>query len=107
MLTTEQIETDFKFVSKQFDKNDKLAWNRKKVKLDLLIEQLKPFEDRMLEIIKERQPIMDKIVELRNVMVHECVHPIDSLVHKDAFIHCKFCDAKLTINKYKYFIDEQ
>ncbi len=105
MINTEKEENDLKYVTKLFDKNDKLAWNRKKIKMEVLIEQLKPFEERILAIILERQPLMDEIVELRKIMVNECVHPIECLLHKETFIHCKFCDARLAINRYKYFID--
>lgn len=105
-ITPEKVQEDLKFITKQFNKNDKLAWARKKTKMDELIEQLKPFEEKMLALIQERQPIMDNIAELRRLMINDCVHPPEFLVHKETFVHCKFCDAKLVINRYKYFVDD-
>ena len=105
-VTPEKIQEDLKFISKQYTKNDKLAWARKKAKMDALIEQLTPFEERILAIIMERQPLMDSIAELRGIMINECVHPPEFLVHKETLVHCKFCDTKMVINRFKYFMDD-
>jgi len=63
-----------------------------------LISQLTPIEEKILEImLKEKQPILDQINDLRTSMINECVHPFDQLVLKDDHILCKFCNRKVGI----------
>ena len=85
-------------VSKNADKNQRLAWRRKKKRIDELIESLQPYEQKKLDIILEMQPIMDKIAIIRAEMVKECVHPLDYLSHKGTHIECKFCKSKIRVN---------
>lgn len=85
-------------VSKHADKNQRLAWRRKKARIDELISRIQPLQDEKLRIIMEMQPIMDDIEAVRRDMVKECIHPLDHLVHKGTHIECKFCNMKLKIN---------
>lgn len=84
-------------VSKHSDKNERLSWNRKKQKMQGFIKELEPIQEEMLKLIQKKQPILDKIEELRAVMVKECIHPIDYLAHKETHIECKFCNSKIRI----------
>lgn len=100
MLSKEQLEKDFQIVSKCSDKNERLAWGRKRKKMEEIVKQLQPLEDAILEIIRKKEPIVAQLQELRDTMVKECVHLDEFLVHHGGFIRCKFCDAKLAVNRY-------
>lgn len=95
----EQYEEDLNAVSKHYDKNERLSWKRKEKKMQSIIEnKLQPIQDEMLKLIAKKQPIIDEIEKLRAVMVKECIHPKEHLVHKGNFVECKFCNRKLRVN---------
>lgn len=79
-------------------RNERLAWNRKMVKMEKLVDELRPIEERILEIIAtEKYPLMDKIEAVRKVMVNECVHPVEFLEVDPNYTHahCKFCGKNI------------
>ena len=90
-------ENQLAAVVRQKTKNEKLAWQRKLKRMEVLIDQLRPLEDEILKIMERKLPIMDDVAALRAEMVKECVHPRDLLLHKGGWIECKFCNAKLSI----------
>lgn len=94
---TEKQERDLKVVSNIKDKNEKLSWSRRQKKIEEMVVEMQPIEDQILALSAQRQVILDKIQVLRKQMVKECIHPRNSLVHKNTFIECKFCNAKLSI----------
>lgn len=100
ILDEEQAKKDIETVSKFADKNQRLAWKRKMNRMETLVERLQPFEEKILKLILEKQPIMDEIDEIRRAMILECVHPADYLVHKGTHIECKFCKNKIRLNKH-------
>lgn len=80
-------------------KNERVAWNRKRKKLATMIEDnISPLEDEILQLTMQKQTHMDALVELRDVLVTECVHPRDCLVVKDDYVLCHFCEKKLNVN---------
>lgn len=86
------------FVSNIASRSEKTSWNRKMDNMVKLISQLTPIEEKILEImLKEKQPILDLINDLRTSMINECVHPFDQLVLKEDHILCKFCNRKIGI----------
>jgi len=89
----------FDKVSRVADKNHKLSWRRKRDKMVKLIAELQPLEDEMLAISMKKQPIMDKVHELREEMIKDCIHPKDQLVLWEGRVQCKFCGCYLTINE--------
>lgn len=91
-LTEEQAKKEIDKVAAASKNDEKLAWRRKRKKLEALVDELKPYEEKILKLHEERIPILDKIAKLRNIMVQECIHPKDQLVHKGTHIECKFCD---------------
>lgn len=79
-------------------RGERLAWDRKMAKMGKLIDELRPIEEKILKITKfEKYPIMDKIEEVRKVMINECVHPEDQLIVNDDYshAHCKFCGKNI------------
>ena len=99
MKSNEQQQQELEAVSKDADKNMRLAWRRKEKKMEELLENLEPLNQESLDLMSRKQPILDEITELRTKMVHECVHPTKLLVHKGTHIMCKFCNKKLSIHE--------
>lgn len=99
ILDEDQVQKELESASKDADKNMRLAWRRKEKKMEELLEKLEPLNEEMLELIRRKQPILDEVTDLRSKMVHECVHPTKTLVHKGSHILCKFCNKKLRINE--------
>jgi hypothetical protein len=93
-----QVRRQLDFVSNLATRSEKTSWNRKMDNMVKLISQLTPIEEKILEImLKEKQPILDQINDLRSAMINECVHPFDQLVIKEDHIQCKFCNRKIGI----------
>lgn len=99
VISDERKDKDLKVVSNIKDKNEKLSWNRRQKKIEGMVEEMRPLEEKIMALQAEHQLHLDKIQVLRKQMVKECIHPRNSLVHKNTFIECKFCNAKLSIPK--------
>lgn len=100
-LVKEQFDKDLEVIAKGTNKNEKLAWARKRKKLDEIISgKLQPIQDKILELHREKQTVLDEVAELREIMVSDCVHPPEYLVHHGVVIECKFCLKKITINTH-------
>ncbi len=76
-------------------RSEKTAWERKRSNMDKLVKQLRPLEDKIMEIRAKMNPIYDDIAILRNDMVEDCIHPFDMLIHQGDHIDCKFCGKSL------------
>ena len=99
LLDEDAANKEISEVSKHADKNQRLAWRRKKKRIEDLIERLQPLQEKKLELILEMQPTLDEIEDVRQEMVKECIHPADYLVHKGTHIECKFCRSKIRVNR--------
>lgn len=82
-------------VANTANRSDKVSWNRKMDNMVKFIAEMRPIQEQILELEASKQPILDKIAELRNVMKNECVHPFEHLVDVDDYVLCKFCEKKL------------
>ncbi len=92
----------FEHISNIATRSEKTSWNRKLENMIKLTTQLAPIEDKILDIIlKEKQPIVDQVNDLRHSMVNECVHPYDYLLFQEKHVLCKFCNRKLSITNVK------
>jgi hypothetical protein len=80
-------------------RNEKVSWNRKLDNMEGLINKLRPLEDEITDLMAKKVPIMDQVSELRQDMVHDCIHPYTSLVFKDDYVECKFCYKKFVVNE--------
>jgi hypothetical protein len=63
--------------------------------MEKLIALLSPIEDQLLEFNAQKDAIVDDVILLRGIMVNECVHPYDYLIHKEDHIVCKFCNKRI------------
>lgn len=83
-------------------RNEKTAWERKRKKLSMLIdEQLAPLEEQERAIILKKIPILDQIELVRQQMVETCIHPYDELVYNSnaQIFTCKFCEARINVSE--------
>ena len=94
-----EIRRDLESVSNVASRSEKTSWNRKMNNMVKLLSLLKPIEDKILELHAQKEPLFDETQALRAIMVKECVHPYEYLIHKGDHIACKFCNKKLGIKK--------
>lgn len=81
------------------DQSEKASWMRKKANLELLVKELEPINDEILRLDVIKNKIIDEIQAIRRVMMADCRHPKDCLVHCGTYIKCKFCESRLSIPK--------
>lgn len=84
-------------VANTASRSEKTSWNRKMDNMVKLLAELRPIEDKFLELMHKKQEIFDRIHVLRQTMVKECVHPYEQLVFKDSYVECKFCLKRVSI----------
>jgi hypothetical protein len=72
----------------------KVSWDRKMDNMVTLMASLTPLEDKILDLMAQKTPIINEIDALRKVMVKECIHPRPSLTSNDGIVHCKFCNRR-------------
>lgn len=95
MVDEKKQKKQLSAVSNFRNKNEKASWMRKKRNLETLVEELSPLEVEFRSVAQLKEEIIDKINEIRDEMVVECIHPLDYLVHHGTFITCRFCETKL------------
>lgn len=89
----------FEKIANHSNRSEKTAWKRKLTNMEKLIEQLRPVEEKILDIMRiEKQPLLDKVQVLRLEMVKECIHPFEHLVQKDGHVECKFCNRRIVVS---------
>ncbi len=85
-------------ISNHANRSEKVSWNRKMDNMVKFHAELRPIEQKIIKIMAEEKfPVLDKIQELREVMVKECVHPYEHLVIQLDHVECRFCNKKLSI----------
>jgi hypothetical protein len=87
-------------VANHASRPEKTSWQRKRDNMESMVRQLRPLEDKILEIYASMQPIKDDIEGLRYEMVKDCIHPFDLLKYKpdedgNFYVECKFCESKM------------
>ena len=89
-------------ISNNSSRSEKMSWNRKMDNMVKLLSEIRPIEQKILELAASKIPLMDKIELLRQTMMMECVHPFEYLVFKNDHVVCKFCSKKINVpNEYK------
>ena len=92
-----RIRQDLEKIANTPSRSEKTSWNRKMNNMVKLLSLLRPIEDKILELQAQKEPIFDEIQILRCVMIKECIHPEEYLLHKGDYIQCKFCEKKLSL----------
>lgn len=87
-------------IANHANRSEKTSWNRKKKNMErLIIEELSPIEEQILDLQAQKGPIIDEINMYRKAMVDTCIHPFEMLLSKEAgYVECKFCGKKLKVN---------
>jgi hypothetical protein len=79
-------------------RSEKVSWDRKMDNMVSLIAKLRPIEDKIIDLMAEKTPIIDDITALRREMVKECVHPYTHLtIRDDDSVECKFCNKRFSV----------
>ena len=76
-------------------RSEKTSWHRKQKNMEKLIARMAPFDDQILNLMAQKQILLDEVSVLRVEMVESCIHPYDGLIHKGDFVECKFCNKQL------------
>jgi hypothetical protein len=99
--TTEQqqIRKQLENVANISTRNERVSWERKLDNMVKLVAKIRPIEEKITDMIIEKQAFFDEISTLRAEMVKDCVHPLSHLVHKvddvmGEFVECKFCGKR-------------
>lgn len=92
-----QQSPEIEYIASLPSKSEVKSWERKCIALAKLLELLAPIDEQILEIIRERQPLINDIEDLRGQMTQECIHPKEHLIDLPAYVLCKFCERKLVI----------
>ena len=92
------IRQQLDMIADNATRNEKIAWNRKQANLQALVADLRPIEDKILDLMAQKLPIVDQIAVGRKELVETCVHPFEYLTTNVAGeIECKFCNKKFKI----------
>jgi hypothetical protein len=84
-------------ISNTANRSDKVSWNRKLDNMIKLVAQVNRLQEQIQDLEEEKEPIVDQIAALRQVMVNECVHPFDQIVVEENHSLCKFCGKKIVV----------
>jgi hypothetical protein len=97
--TTEQAETRqlTSSIADAATRGEKVSWDRKMDNMVTLLASLKPIEDKILDLMATKMPIMDEVDALRKTMVKDCVHPQTHLVVHGQSVFCKFCNKTFSV----------
>lgn len=92
--TAEQKETRqlLDTIANTATRGEKVSFDRKMDNMVSLLASLKPIEDKILDLLAQKAPILDEVEALRKIMVKECVHPQHILTHNNGIVYCKFCN---------------
>lgn len=77
-------------------KNERQAWDRKMNNIVKWLAELRPIEEEIEDLMAKKVPIFDKIQNLREEMVAECIHPLNHLIHMGDHVKCKFCETRIS-----------
>jgi len=93
-----KIRRIFESIADNATRGEKVSWERKLDNMVSIIAKLRPIEEKIMDLMAEKQPILDEINELRKEMVRDCVHPYTHLAIKpDGTINCKFCNKTFSV----------
>ena len=84
-------------VANHANRSEKTSWQRKYKNMQIVINELTPIEEQVLELMTKKNELVDKITAQRIIMVDECIHPYELLILADDHIECKFCNKKISI----------
>lgn len=108
-----QVRKEREDISNHATRSEKVAWERQFNNMQkILTEKIQPLEDKILELIGEKNQHMDEMIAIRDELVHGCIHPYDQVAgFQDPNVIggmitglpagtyvCKFCNKKVALN---------
>jgi hypothetical protein len=98
-----EVRRAIETISNAASRSEKVSWDRKMDNMVKLLTTLRPIEEKIVDLMAQKQPIFDEIAALRSEMVTSCVHPFTHLVLKQSdegtFIACKFCMKNFSVKQ--------
>ena len=90
-------------------RSEKVSWDRKMDNIVRLLARLRPIEEKIIDLLAEKGPILDEVQAVRKEMVKECVHPYTHLTYdpNTSTINCKFCERKFAIREMMVKTDDE
>lgn len=115
--TTEEMEIrkEREEISNHATRSEKVSWERQYGNMQkLLTDKLQPIENKILDLIGQKNKVFDEIVVLRDELIRDCIHPFEHVVEDDPSASplidsvtilrptgtyvCKFCNKKVALN---------
>ena len=90
----EQIQNK---VASHATKSEKMSWERKYRNMKKFLKELDPIESQIIELMTEKQFLIDRITVTRDQMVDTCIHPKKELEIHEGEVSCKFCNRRFGI----------
>lgn len=84
-------------ISNNANRSEKTSWNRKMDNMVSLLAEIKPIEDKIIELTEKKMPIFDEIQTLRKEMLRDCIHPYEYVLVLGDHCICKFCEKKISL----------
>lgn len=84
-------------IANNANRSEKTSWNRKMDNMVKLLAEIRPLEDKIIELNEKKVPIFDAIQELRKQMLVDCIHPYEYVLVETDHAKCKFCERKISL----------
>lgn len=106
-----EIRKEREEISNHATRSEKVSWERQYGNMQkLLTDKLQPIENKILDLIGQKNKVFDEIVVLRDELIRDCIHPFEHVV-EDPLVEgvvttvghsgiytCKFCNKKVALN---------
>lgn len=89
------IRRTLETIANHATRSEKTAWERQHRNLVKVLEEVRPIEQKITELMAKKAPLMDSMERIRLIMVDTCIHPYDMLSYEGTHVICKFCNKKL------------
>lgn len=94
---TKEVQLILEQVANHATRSEKTAWHRKYKNMQAYVNSINEIENSILDLMEQKQQIVDKMETIRLTMIDECIHPVELLMFKENHIDCKFCNKQLSI----------
>jgi hypothetical protein len=84
-------------ISNTATRSEKVSWDRKMDNMVSLLASIKPIEDKIVDLMAQKAPIMDQLDALRREMIRGCTHPYTHLTVHGNQVNCKFCNRTFSV----------
>lgn len=108
-----EIRKEREDISNHATRSEKVSWERQFGNMQKILEtQLQPLENKILDLIVEKNAIYDEMAAIRDELIRDCIHPFEHVtedplveglivgagVGHSGIYTCKFCNKKVALN---------